>query len=102
MATQRAVQSFFKKRLTAEAAEKMNQAGDLWNELPMQFFFPQGEDQVDAVVGLVVSDCEKADKITIRDDIKQEVRTLVNGNTAVTSAIKIVWIATAQPVEENA
>jgi len=102
MPTQKAVQTFFKKRLTTEAAEKMNQAGDLWNELPMQFFFPQGEDQVDAVVGLVVSDCEKADKITIRDDIKQELRKLVNGSTLVKSAIKIVWIATAQPVEENA
>jgi hypothetical protein len=100
MATQKQVQSFFKKRLKEKAAEKMAQAGDLWDELPMQFYFPQGEDQVDAVVGLVVGDCEKADNITIRDDIKEEVRKLVNGNTLLTSAIRIVWIATAQPIAD--
>lgn len=59
MATQTQVESFFEARLQQYAAEQMTKAGKLWKELPMQFYFPQGEDQVDAVVGVVVEDCEQ-------------------------------------------
>lgn len=100
MATQKSVESLFKSRLKDEAGAQLTKAGKLWKELPMQFYFPQSEAQVDAVVALVVSDCEKADHVTYSDEIKGEVRELINLSTLVKAAIKVVWIASAQPDQE--
>ena len=97
MAQKNRVEALMKGELTARASAKMASAGDTWRVQTMGFFFPGNEDTVDLAALAVLDRVLGEDGTTIPSNVRNDVATLIGTATPVRDAIRIIFVATAQP-----
>ena len=91
MPTLEKVTDCLKTRMMQDVANKINQAGDLWDDLPFSFYYQKNEDVID----IVIVDAERA-AISPKDlpnNVWEALVNQINNTTLVKNAAYTMWLA---------
>lgn len=98
MATLDHVTDLFQERITDDSPDQMEKAGDLWPDLPLNFFYlSHADDTVDIVVRSIAKRVAKEDGVTLPGSVLDNLVILVNPDTLVKKAIRLVFLTTFSP-----
>ena len=100
MATRARVSALMGQELNKRAKEQFTEAGATWKDQKMGFYFPDNEDTVDLCALAALDAALAEDGTTITQNVRKNVRSLVNTDTVVDKAIGIIFLATAQPIPD--
>jgi hypothetical protein len=97
MATIGEIEGALKDRIGADAREELDEAGSMWKEVPMRFYYGSSDQRVDLAIGHAMVEAIKP-KI-LPNDIWQNLRDVINPTTIVKNAIKSMWLANLGAVD---
>lgn len=98
MATEEQVAEIFRDVLERDSPTQLAEAGDLWQELPLSFFYLTfAEDNIDLAVAEVTLRVADADQITIPGDVVSGLQDVIGTDTLVGRAVRMIFLTTFQP-----
>jgi hypothetical protein len=98
MATLERVTELMQARIKKNSPKQMKKAGDLWRDLPLNFFYlANAADTVDIVVTSITEKVAEEDGISIPQSVIQNLQDLVTPKTVVKDAIRLIFLTTFQP-----
>jgi hypothetical protein len=101
MATQSEVETEFKFQLQNDSPQRLQQAGDGWQQLPLGFYYgntPHSEIAVDIAIRATMLRILQKDHATLPPQIMPALAAMINTNTLVAGAITAMTIATAHEI----
>ena len=104
MASREFVAEVFRERLREDSGKQLKKAGNLWRELPLNFYYLPGpvagtdEDGVDLAVAAVTERVAASDGTVIPDDEVNHLISVVDLKTKADDAITLIYLATFQPL----
>ena len=98
MATIERVTELFQVRIQKNSAKQMKKAGDIWPDLPFNFFYlTHADDTVDIVVKSITQQVADEDGITLPDSVYKNLEDMVGPKTAVKEGIRLVFLTSFTP-----
>lgn len=98
MATHERIAELFHMRIENDSPDQLAKAGDVWIDLPFNFFYlTHASDTVDIVVTSITEQAAEEDGVEIPDDVLENLQILVNPKTLVKEAVRLVFLALFQP-----
>ncbi len=98
MAAIERVTELFHARIEHDSQTQMAKAGNLWPDLPFNFFYlSNAEDTVDIVVKAIARQVAKEDGFTLPNSVLKNLENMVGPTTAVKNAIRLVFLTTFAP-----
>lgn len=98
MATIERVTELFHARIKDDSPKQMEKAGDIWIDLPLNFFYlAHADDTVDIVVTSIAKRVAEEDGNDIPGTVITNLQSLVSPKTLVKEAIRLVFLTAFQP-----
>lgn len=98
MATPERIREVFNRRLANDSPSQLEKAGDVWPDLPLNFFYiTNAADVVDIVVTNIAEQIAEEDGVSIPNTVLQNLQSLVNPKTLVKEAMRLVFLTVFQP-----
>jgi hypothetical protein len=99
MATPERVEELFHMRIENDSPEQLEKAGEVWRDLPMNFFYlTHAADTVDIVVTSITEQLAEEDGVEVPDMVIENLQSLVNPKTLVTEAMRLVFNTVFRPL----
>ena len=99
MATPERVDELFHRRIENDSRDQLEKAGDVWRDLPMNFFYlTHAADTVDIVVTSIAEQLAEEDGVSIPDMVMENLQSLVNPKTLVKEAMRLVFLTIFRPL----
>ena len=98
MATTERVTELFEARITHDSPKQMAKAGDIWPELPFNFFYlSHADDTVDIVVKDITRQVAKEDGVVLPNFVFKNLEDMVGPKTPVKEGIRLVFLTSFVP-----
>ena len=98
MATPERIREVFHRRLADDSADQLEKAGEVWPDLPLNFFYiTNAADVVDIVITNIAEQIAAEDGVSIPNVVLQNLQTLVNPKTLVKEGMRLVFLTVFQP-----
>lgn len=98
MATIEGVTELFHGRIRKDSPKQMQKAGEIWSDLPFNFFYlTHADDTVDIVVKSITQQVAQGDGITLPDFVYRNLEDMVGPKTAVKEGIRLVFLTSFTP-----
>jgi hypothetical protein len=98
MATIERVTELFKARIEKDSSKQMKKAGDIWRDLPFNFFYlTHADDTVDIVVKSITRQIAKEDGVKLPSFVFKNLEDMVGPKTAVKEGIRLVFLTSFTP-----
>src|SRR4051812_18152609 len=102
MSTMERVTELLKARIERDSPDQMEKAGEIWSELPLNFFYlTHADDTVDIVVTSVAKRVAQEDGITLSKEVLRNLQNLVAPKTIAKDAGRLIFLTTFQPSAKN-
>jgi hypothetical protein len=99
MATPERVDELFHRRIGNDSRDQLEKAGEVWRDLPMNFFYlTHAADTVDIVVTSIAGQLAEEDGVSIPDMVMENLQSLVNPKTLVKEAMRLVFLTIFRPL----
>lgn len=99
MATPERVDELFHARIANDSPGQLEKAGEVWRDLPMNFFYlTHAADTVDIVVTSITERLAEEDGVEVPDMVMENLQSLVNPKTLVKEAMRLVFNTVFRPL----
>jgi len=98
MASMERVTELFRRRIENDSPKQMEKAGDVWRDLPFNFFYlAHADDTVDIVVKAITQQVSSEDGIALPKFVFNNLEDMVGPKTAVKEGIRLVFLTSFTP-----
>jgi hypothetical protein len=91
MATLVEIETALNDRIATDAPKELADAGSMWKEVPLRFYYGGSDQKVDLAIGHALVEAIKPQ--ILPDEVWQNLRDIISPATLAKKAIKSMWLA---------
>ena len=93
------VARLFKERLRSDSPDQLKKAGDLWQEVPLSFYYTnRGGETIDIAVVEITKRIADDESLDLPEEVFENLADLIGVTTITKKAIRMIFLATLKPL----